>query len=215
MTLLSEKLQHFKSSFDADTPPSILETINRSVSLLQSRNQFDQCLKLDEYFPKFKLTGLDGMIYESDQLLHNSPLIITIIRGGWCPYCMLEMQTWQEYYRNNNEQLNLITVTPEMPQYANSMRIDNQLDFPLIYDSKLQFATKLGLIWKIDNQLKQLLLKWNIDLSERNCSADFTLPVPATFVIDKNYQIKFRFIEEDYSIRAEPEQVIKVYQSLL
>ena len=215
MTSLSEKLQHFKSSFDSDTPPQILETINRSVSLLQSREQFIQSLQLYDQFPTFQLTGLDGTQYDSDKLLGTRPLIITLIRGGWCPYCMLEMQEWQQLFYKMQGNLNIIAVTPEMPQYANTMKIDNQLDFPLIYDSKLQFAKKLGLIWKIDNGLKEVLLRWKIDLSERNCSADFSLPVPATFVVDKDYKIKFRFIEEDYSVRAEPAEVLAVYQSLL
>lgn len=215
MASLSEKLQSFKSSFDADTPAQILETINRSVSLLQSRQQFIESLKLNDNFPRFELTGLDGIEYTSAELLKNKPLIITLVRGGWCPYCMLEMQAWQDLYQTMEGSLNIIAVTPEMPQYANTMKIDNQLDFPLIYDSNLQFAKKLGLIWKIDNALKDVLLKWNIDLSERNCSADFSLPVPATFVVDQDHKVKYRFIEEDYSLRAEPEQVIDVYQSLL
>lgn len=213
MALLSKKLRNFKSSFDAKTPPEILETINRSISLFQSEGNLEQCLKVDDVFPDFELTSLNNKSHTKAQLLKDKPLIITIVRGGWCPYCMLEMQVWQQCYEENKRDLNIIAITPELPEYANTMKQDNNLSFPLFFDAGLELISKLGLVWQIDNGMKQQLLRWNIDLSERcNC---FDLPVPATFVLDKNGCIKFRFVEEDYSLRADPEDVLKVYNSLL
>lgn len=216
MALLSNKLQHFKSSFDASTPPEILETINRSISLLQSESDLGQHLNIGDPFPLFELSDLSNQAYFSNQLIKDKPLIITLVRGGGGPYCMLEMQVWQTVYEQNSRDLNLVAITPELPQYANTMKQDNNLSFPLLVDEGLSFAKTLGLLWQIDNDLKQQLLKWNIDLTERsNCNDNFNVPVPATFVIDKDGRIQFRFIEEDYSLRAEPEDVLEVYRSLL
>lgn len=213
MTLLSKKLQHFKSTFDASTPPEILETINRSISLFQSENDLEQCLKVGERFPNFELTDLSNKTQNKALLVKDKPLIITIVRGGWCPYCMLEMQVWQQYYEQSNKELNIIAITPELPEYANTMKQDNKLSFPLFFDAGLKLISKLGLEWQIDNGMKQQLLRWNVDLAERcNC---INLPVPATFVLDKNGYIQFRFVEEDYSLRADPEDVLKIYDALL
>lgn len=216
MALLSKKLKHFKSTFDAKTPPEILETINRSISLFQSEDNLSHLLKVGDQFPPFKLSDIEGNEFNSAQLLRDKPLIITIVRGGWCPYCMLEMQVWQQSYEENDQQLNIIAVTPELPEYASTMKQDNNLSFPLLFDEGLKFADELGLVWQIDNDLKQQLLRWNIDLSERSdCDDTFNLPVPATFVLDKDGRITFRFVEEDYSLRADPEDVLKTYKSLL
>lgn len=215
MALLSQKLQHFKSTFDAETPAEILETINRSISLFQSKEQLTDRLTIGEQFPYFELQDLQHQTFNSFHLLKDKPLIITIVRGGWCPYCMLEMQVWQQCFEQNNQELNLVAITPELPEYANTMKQDNNLSFPLLFDSGLKFISQLGLVWQIDNSLKQQLLRWNIDLTERNCDDKFNVPVPATFVIDREGQIQFRFVEEDYSLRAEPEDVLKVYNSLL
>lgn len=215
MALLSQKLQHFKSTFDTETPAEILETINRSISLLQSQSSFSQQLKIGEQFPYFELQDLNKRTFNSFHLLKDKPLIITIVRGGWCPYCMLEMQVWQKTFEQNNSELNLVVITPELPEFAHVMKQDNNLSFPVLFDPGLTFISELGLVWKIDDALKQQLLKWNVDLTQRHCDDEFNLPVPATFVLNQQGQIKFRFIEEDYSLRAEPEDVLQVYHSLL
>lgn len=214
MHLLSDALRNFKSSFDAETPTDILETINRSISLLQSEDRFSNVLALGEPFPPFSLFDIDGKLFDSIDLLQNKPLIVTLIRGGWCPYCMLEMQAWQQYYQAHQQGLNIVAITPELPQYASIMKTDNHLSFPVLYDRGLSLSEKLGLIWHIDDDLKAQLLKWNIDLTKRSSSKTFKLPIPATFVLDKAHKIQFRFIEEDYSRRAEPEDVLSIYHGL-
>lgn len=215
MADLTDTLRQFKSTFDASTPAEILETINRSLSLFQSHSVCASCLPVGSKLPKFTLKTINDVPLNSDELLSDGPLIITLIRGGWCPYCILEMQAWQKWCDSVDYPINLVAITPEVPKYAIQAKQDNNLNFPILIDEGQSFAQSLGLIWELDEDMKQLLKRWEIDLEQRNKEPMFRLPVPATFVIDKNYIIHFRFIEEDYTIRAEPEKVLEIYQKLL
>lgn len=215
MAALAEKLRQFKSSFDASTPTEILETINRSISLFQQENVCQTCLITGSTFPSFTLNNLQGNVTELTQLVQDKPLVITFIRGGWCPYCVLEMQAWQSYYKASFEEFNIVAITPEFPEFSSQLQKDNNISFPILIDKGLQLVSKLGLVWSLDADMQDLLLKWNIDLTKRSCETKFNVPIPATFVIDKDLTIKYRFIEEDYTIRAEPSDVIKAYQALL
>lgn len=215
MLELAEKLKQFKSSFDASTPTEILETINRSVSLFQRESVCDSCLMRGSDFPKFTLKNIDGQDISSDSLLAEKPLVVSFIRGGWCPYCVLEMQAWQQYYEASFEDFNIVAITPEIPEFACRVKQDNDISFPVLIDEKMQLAKQLGLVWLLDDDMKELLLKWDIDILKRTCDTKFNVPVPATFVIDRNGKIQYRFIEEDYTIRAEPSEVLQVYRHLL
>ncbi|MCC2604038.1 peroxiredoxin-like family protein [Planctobacterium marinum] len=215
MADLTDTLRQFKSTFDASTPAEILETINRSLSLFQSHSVCATCLPVGSIMPKFQLKTLYDIPLSSDHLVNDRPLIITFIRGGWCPYCMLEMQAWQNYCDNANDTINLVAITPELPEYTLQAKQDNNITFPILYDEGLAFAQDLGLIWELDAEMIELLKRWEIDLEQRNKEQNFRLPVPATFVIDQNYKIHFRFIEEDYTLRAEPTKVLEIYQKLL
>ncbi|CCQ10493.1 hypothetical protein PALB_13600 [Pseudoalteromonas luteoviolacea B = ATCC 29581] len=215
MSSLQDKLQEYKRTFDLNTPPEILETLNRSLSLLQSQRDLSACLTVGSTFPDFTLFGLDGTLYESNRLLLRNPLVVTIIRGSWCPYCVLELRAWQECYERSGNRLNIIAITPELPQFARDMQVANHLSFPIVFDEGLRFTKTLGLHWELDSELQQQLLKWNIDLNERNCCGNaFNLPVPATLLIDTQSVIRYRFVEENYSMRAEPSEVFNAYQLL-
>jgi len=49
-----------------------------------------------------------------------------------------------------------------------------------------------------------LYLSHGTDLSERNHQTVAQLPVPASYVIDTDGIVRFAFIEEDHTMRAEP-----------
>lgn len=215
MLELAEKLKQYKSTFDASTPSEILETINRSVSLFQQESVCDSCLMTGSEFPAFTLKDLNGRTVCSHDLLKDKPLVVSFIRGGWCPYCVLELQAWQQYYDASFNDFNIVAITPELPEFACQVKKDNHISFPVLIDEELQLTKKLGLVWPLDDEMKSLLLKWDIDVSKRTCDTKFNLPVPATFVIDKNRVIQYRFIEEDYTIRAEPSEVLNIYRKFL
>lgn len=186
MSSLADKLKHFKSTFDANTPTELLETINRSISLLQQQCIGDSCIQLEHKFPEFQLPNAKGQLVSSETLLNEHPLVVTFIRGGWCPYCMLEIQAWQQYYEASFQHFNIIAITPEIAEYALATSQDNAMRFPLLIDQNLRLANALGLVHTLDADMKDVLLKWDIDLHKRTCDERYSLPIPATFVIDQD-----------------------------
>ena len=124
------------------------------------------------------------------------------------------MQAWQRYYEASFASFNIVAISPELPEYVSQVKQDNNIGFPILIDENMEYAEQLGLIWRLDEEMKTLLLKWNIDLSERTREKHFQLPVPATFVIGQDHVIHFRFIEEDYTLRAEPAEVLESYNKL-
>lgn len=86
--------------------------------------------------------------------------------------------------------------------------------FPLLVDLNLQLANALGLVHTLDADMKDVLLNWDIDIHKRTCDERYSLPIPATFVIDQNRTVSYMYIEEDYTQRAEPDEVLKIYQKL-
>lgn len=127
---------------------------------------------------------------------------------------MLEIQAWQQYYEASFQHFNIIAITPEIAEYALATSQDNAMRFPLLIDQHLQLANELGLVHTLDADMKDVLLKWDIDIHKRTCDERYSLPIPATFVIDQDRTVKYVYIEEDYTQRAEPEEVLKIYQKL-
>lgn len=208
MTPLAQQLKARQYQFEADTPAEMLEVLSRSLSLLQAENTQHHALSTGSMAPNFTLTSTEGEEIELAQVLSQGPCILTFFRGGWCPYCVLELSAWQALLKKH-PQVQLLAVTPESTSYAETTRQAHQLNFPILTDTNNSLTRAFGLQWQLDEEIKALLHKWQINLPQRHDNKHYELPVPATYVINQNRLITYSFIEEDYTLRAEPEEVLQ------
>lgn len=215
MPTLTERLRKYKNSFDKSVPTEVLEILSRNISLLQKQHVQENKLSVGNKIQGGQIYGSNGHSVEVTSLLIQTPMIISFVRGAWCPYCMLELQQWNKLIKTVNEPINFIAVSGELPILSEKAIEDNKLSFPIWEDKGYQLAKAFGLTYDVGKEMKALLLKWGIDLTKRNCIKNFVLPTPATYIIDKNHQIQYAFLEEDYTERAEPEIVYDEYKKWL
>lgn len=208
---LSVRLRDYQQQDPMRASDELRNAISRSLSLLQHSQVKSQALGLGDSAPEAQLVELDGAPVSLSSLYSRGPLILSFYRGGWCPYCVLELKAWQETLARQPGKVNFVALSPETPAFAQQTRDDNQLGFRILLDAKSQAAERFGLIWQIDDEMRALMEKWHIDLTQRNCSAEFSLPLPAVYVLDKTGLIQYAFIEEDYTQRAEPAEVLSAY----
>ena len=62
--------------------------------------------------------------------------------------------------------------------------------------------------------LKEIYLKFGIDLAKANGDDSWTLPIPARFVIDRGGTIDQADADPDYTHRSEPARTIEILKSL-
>lgn len=217
MTTLTEQLQKYKNNFNETVSSEILEIISRNVSLLQKQKVLKSSLKVGDVVEINRVNDGRGNAVVLDKLLSGSPLIITFVRGSWCPYCMLELQAWNKLIQltNHNHSVNFVAISGETAGLLRLAKRDNNLNFRITEDKGYFLAQSFGLIYKVPDEMKKLLLKWGIDLKKRACTDDFLLPIPATYILDKNHVIRYAFLEEDYTQRAEPQDVYNEYLKLM
>jgi len=75
-------------------------------------------------------------------------------------------------------------------------------------------ARQYGLVHGFPPALRALYLQFGIDFAAHNQDDSWTLPLPATFVIDRHGIIRSADVRVDYRNRAEPAQTIAVLQQL-
>ncbi len=70
------------------TPPrSAIDTMHRANTALIASGAADRALKVGDTAPRFTLNDSDGHPISSTDLLARGPLILSVYRGVWCPYC--------------------------------------------------------------------------------------------------------------------------------
>jgi peroxiredoxin len=100
----------------------------------------------------------------------------------------------------------ILTVTPQLPDRAVVLRKEANLAFPILFDEENAVARQWGLDFTLPEDLRELYRSWKIDLEEENGDTSWTLAMPASFVIDTEGVVRYRYVNPDYRYRPEPSE---------
>ncbi len=88
------------------------------------------------------------------------------------------------------------------------MHDQHKLAFPLLVDAHNQLARQFGLVYRVPEEQQALYSRTFVNLPFANGDSSWELPIPATFVIDRDGTILFASANEDYTDRPEPLEVL-------
>jgi len=86
--------------------------------------------------------------------------------------------------------------------------------YEMLRDSGNQVAEKYGLVFTLPDDLREIYLKFGIDLARGNGDGTWRLPVPARFVIDRQGSIRAVDADPDYTRRSEPARTVEIVEGL-
>ncbi|WP_346883419.1 peroxiredoxin-like family protein [uncultured Algibacter sp.] len=212
---LTETLANKNAESRARIPSEALEIMDRATNSLKDAHILNNAIKVNDTFPNAVLKNINGDNKGIDSLKGEKATIISFYRGGWCPYCNIELQALQTALPEFNELgANLIAITPETPDNSLSTSEKNALSFEVLSDIDNTFAREIGLVFKMPKELQEVYSKFGIDVKKHNQNDDYELPIAATFVIDNNNAVKYVYTNEDYTKRADINEIKSAIKSL-
>jgi peroxiredoxin len=108
----------------------------------------------------------------------------------------------------------ICAITPQPPEISRTLIEKHKITFDLLSDRGNEYAAKLGLRFKLPEDLKQVYLSFGNDLSVRNGEDSWTLPMPGRFVIDRTGIVRAVDVDPDYRYRPEPQKTIDDVKAL-
>eukprot|EP00760_Papus_ankaliazontas_P009408 PhM_4_TR14074/c0_g1_i1/m.60742 len=155
----------------------------------------------------------NGSTVSSDELLKKGPLAIVFYRGGWCPYCNLQLRALQKHHAAIQALgAEVVAFAPEKAELRRDTNTKHSLSFPLVQDVNVAYAEQLGLAFTPDPDTKGLFDMFGIDLESNSGSTK--LPVPATLLVDKNGHVVLVHAVADYTTRLEPAVLVREIEGL-
>jgi peroxiredoxin len=92
------------------------------------------------------------------------------------------------------------------------MRDQHKLAFPLLVDANNLLARQFGLVYRVCEEQQALYRSTFVNLPFTNGDSSWELPIPATFVINRDGTILFAAANEDYMDRPEPLDILSVIE---
>ena len=196
------------------TVKSIIAVSFMLIGLNVSAQNPEKALKVGEKAPMFELTNSVNKNVSLEKLLKKGPIVLVWYRGGWCPYCNLALNNLQEALPQIKKlKAQLVAITPEVPDSSFTTKERNNLKFEVLSDINNQVGRKYGLVYKLSPDVEKMY-ESKIGLSKYNGNKSAELPMPATYIIDKEGVIRYAFVDADYKKRADPNEVIKALREL-
>ncbi len=209
ITSLTDQLAAYKTGFKQRAAPERVAMMEAATADLRATGIEARALQVGDTVPDLTLPDALNKPVSLSALWQRGPLVLIFYRGGWCPYCNLELRAWQQQLPALKHMgAQLVAVSPQTPDNSLTTAEKNELAFPVLSDSALLAATAFSVAFEMPPELIALYSGVGNDLPVLNGNGRWVLPVPATYVIDRHGRVVYAHVEADYRERAEPADVL-------
>ena len=180
----------------------------QAVEELKAQGIAAKSLAVGAQAPAFELADHDGKIVRSADLLKRGQLVLCFIRGRWCPFCVGQMESMNLVASLIADAgASLIAISPQTVKQSYFMHDQHKLRFPLLSDAGNKVARQFGLTYRVPTAQEAVYRRAFVNLPFTNGDDSWELPIPATFIVDRDGTILYASANEDYTERPEPNRI--------
>ncbi len=157
----------------------------------------------------FSAKTSEGQLFESDEL-KGQRLLFKFFRGGWCPYCVAELNAFNEMLPELKKfGVGIIALSKDIPSEAALHKSRDGLNFPLLSDPDLNVIRAYGLehhkaLGQTKNP-KSTIGGLAFGLAPFSFQ---TMAIPTTLLIDETGIIQWIDQTDDYRLRSSNERIM-------
>jgi peroxiredoxin len=182
-----------------------MDSLASAARELLDDNQALLTLQVGETVTDFCLAHVDGQQIDLAALRAAGPVVLTFYRGGWCGHCSGYLAALQRVSGDLAElKASIVAVSPQTLSWSQDTARRLRLRYYILSDPDNRVARDFGLVYRLPEAFRHAYELLAIDLPDRNGTASFELPIPATFVIAPDGRIAFASADADYSRRPSP-----------
>lgn len=198
-------------------PVEVTALFDRCIDDIRAQGVADRALSVGAPAPTFTLPDAHGRDVRLADLLPAGPVVITFYRGGWCPYCNLELRAYAERMSAFDAAgVQVVAISPQLPDESLTQVERDELPFMVLSDRNNAAAATFGIVHAVPAELETVYIGSGHDVAGKNgqVSGQVSLPLPATFIVDRSGIIRFVAVSADYTDRADPDEVLAVASTL-
>ncbi len=182
----------------------------RAVAELKAQGLADKALSVGAQAPAFTLPDHNGKPVASSELLSKGHLVIFFLRGRWCPFCVGQLEAMNLIVPEIQQAgASLIAISPQTIQQSYFMHDQHKPRFPLLCDAGNLVAREFGVAYQVPDYQQALYKRVFVNLPHANGDESWELPIPATFIVDRDGTVLYASANEDYTERPEPAEIVE------
>jgi peroxiredoxin len=194
-------------------PPETRAIHDRAIAELKGRRLADNILGIGEKAAEFELPDHNGKIVSSANLLAKGSLVISFIRGRWCPFCVGQMEAMNiALAQMARWGASFVAISPQTVKQSFFTHDQHKLCFPLLSDPGNKVARQFGLTHHVNDEQQAIYRRTFVNLPFVNGDETWELPIPATYILDRDRTVLYASANEDYTQRPEPDEIVDILE---
>ena len=211
---LQAEIDNYSAEMASKLPAKMRKKFAEGIQVVHDSGIAKNSLQVGAQVPNAQLLGSGKEPIELAKLWAEGPLVLTFYRGGWCPYCNLQLKALERSLSKiENAGATLVAVTPEIPEKVSETVDNNQLGYLVLTDKDNALAHKFGIAFTLPDVIRPIYEN-HLKLSSYNGNDKSELPLAATYIIDRQGIIRWAFSDADYKHRAEPSDIVNAVVEL-
>jgi peroxiredoxin len=175
-----------------------------------------KCLKMQKTFligetiPKATLQDSEGKQVELGRLLINKPTVLVFYRGGWCPYCNVQLSGLVKIEKDILDLgYQMIAISPDDYRNLQTTESKESINYTLLSDPDAKFIQQMGIGFKTP-----LMLKGFIATKGQKGETSEIMPVPTVMIVNEKGKILFEYLNPNYKERISGEMLLAVLKTI-
>lgn len=190
-------------------PTNVQAVHARVVSDLIASGIAERALPVGAKALAFALKDHNGKLVSSSDLLTKGRLVIFFLRGRWDPFCCGQLEAMNQVLPRIVEVgASLVAVSPQTVGQSYFMADQHKPRFPLLSDAGNQVARQFGLVYRVPDEQQAIYRRAFVNLPLANGDESWELPIPATYILDRDSAVLYASANADYMERPEPEEIL-------
>ena len=152
--------------------------------------------------PVFAGVTSDGKVRSFTPDGYQRPTIIIFYRGGWCPYCNMQLSDLRLVEPKLRARgFEIVFLSTDRPEILYSSLKAKDIHYTLLSDSRLEAAKAFHVAYHLDDATIAKQRQYGVNLEATTGTTQYELPVPSVFIIDTTGTIRYVYSNPDYKVR--------------
>lgn len=147
-------------------------------------------------------------------LEEDAPLLLIFYRGGWCPYCNVQIrqlsEAWPEFKKRG---VTPVLISVDKPDAGALAKATYEIPFPVLSDPELKAHEAFGVVETLDDATLAKYREYGIVLEDWSGQDHHKFAAPGIFLLDKSGTIQWAHVARDYRTRPSVQQLLAVLDS--
>ena len=165
---------------------------------------------IGETLPNAYFQNAEGESVQLKAVLEEKPTVLVFYRGGWCPYCNVQLSGLVDIEEEVLELgYQIVAISPDDFKNLQATIENNNTKYKLLSDPNGEFIQEIGIAFKTSSSLKEYIIG-----KGQKGETSSVMPAPTVMIVDKKGVIKFEYINPNYKERISGEMLLSVLKTI-